>query len=93
MWEESVILPLALMVALTVIFYKLNVRLLYESYFAILLWIAIGVPVLVVMLALMAATSKPPQSYTAIAALIGISNSLVGLGLKVLGIRLRQGRH
>lgn len=92
MWENSLVLPVALMLITSIIFYELNLRFLYDGHLTIMIWMAVGVPLLVITLALMAVSASPPRSYAAIAALVGLSNSMLGLGLKVLGIRLGQGR-
>ena len=92
MWVESIIPASVLMCVLSVLFYKLNVHFLYDGYLPMMLWMGIGVPVLVIALALMAASAEPPHSYTAIAGLVALANGMVGLGLKVLGMRSSQSR-
>ncbi len=88
--ENSLVMPVALTLVLSIVFFMLNLRFFQDGHLTIMIWMAAGVPILVVFLAIVAASSSPPRSYAAIAGLVGIANGMVGLGIRIVGFRLRQ---
>ena len=89
MWGNPLLASLTLMILLSLLFYKLNLHFLSGGQLAIMIWMVGGVPLLAVVLALVAALMQPPQSYGALAALAGLGNGMVGLGLRMFTLKWR----
>ncbi|MBI2954837.1 MAG: hypothetical protein HYY30_11025 [Chloroflexi bacterium] len=91
MLGSPLLAALALMALVSVLFYKINVQFLSGGQLAMMIWVAAGIPIFAVSFALMATLMQPPQSYGALAALAGLGNGMVGLGIRLIALR-RRGR-
>ncbi len=84
MLGSSLIYALMLMAVVSLLIYKINMQMLGGGQLALTIWLGAGVPVFAITFALMAAMMQPPQTYIALAALLGVGNGMLGLGLKML---------
>ena len=87
MWGNPLLAAAALMVLLSLLFYKVNLHFLAGGQLSVMLWMAAGLPVFALGLTLVAALAQPPNSYAALAALVALGNSLMGFGFRLLAAR------